>query len=217
MKLWAKKLTMITLAALGAGALSGWGIPWQEPQKEPQRKADVVFWGDSLTARGSWQRLSESLVIENLGMDGETLAGLEERLYQVEALAPRALFLMVGINDLMEGTNHFLERYDGLLSQIEALLPETQVFVQSLLPVREGFWPVPRKERIEQVNRALEELTHRHGMGYLNLYPVLADQDGTLKTEFQLDGLHLTAKGYQAWEEFLIPILGELEVFQGEK
>lgn len=67
------------------------------------------------------------------------------------------------------------------------------------------------------MNRALEELTHRHGMGYLNLYPVLADQDGTLKREFQLDGLHLTAKGYQAWEEFLIPILGELEVFQGEK
>jgi hypothetical protein len=48
-------------------------------RKLPNTEAEIVFAGDSLIAKGPWAELYSS--IKNCGIDGETTAGLFDRLH----------------------------------------------------------------------------------------------------------------------------------------
>ena len=62
--------------------------------------APIVMLGDSLTEAGPWTDLTGCLQIANRGIGGDTTTKLRDRLDEVMALRPRAIFLMIGVNDI---------------------------------------------------------------------------------------------------------------------
>ncbi len=181
-----------------------------EPRGET---ADLVFFGDSLTYRGDWQALSQTLKIANRGIDGDRIAGLEARLDQVVALRPRKLFLLVGINDLSErAPREVCADYAGLLDRLQQAMPETRIYVQSLLPVRTDIRTLPDNRLLEQVNRSIRQMAEERGLEYIDLFFPLLDQSSwQLAYDYQLDGLHLSKEGYAVWQEKVLPFITESE------
>lgn len=176
-----------------------------EPRGET---ADLVFFGDSLTYRGDWQALSQTLKIANRGIDGDRIAGLEARLDQVVALRPRKLFLLVGINDLSErAPREVCADYAGLLDRLQQAMPETRIYVQSLLPVRTDIRTLPDNRLLEQVNRSIRQMAEERGLEYIDLFfPMLDQSSWQLAYDYQLDGLHLSKEGYAVWQERVLPL-----------
>ena len=62
---------------------------------------DVVMLGNSLTEfGGDWNRLLRWRRVRNRGISGDDATGILHRLGQILPGKPKAIFLMVGINDL---------------------------------------------------------------------------------------------------------------------
>ena len=174
--------------------------------------ADVVFYGDSLTAGGSWGEWFPYETCMNLGVVGDTVEGLHSRMDQVELLQPGKCFLMIGINDLNYGAtvDYALGCYQSLLQDLSALHEsmELETYVLSVLPVREGEMAYPTtNQQIRQLNEGIAALAEAHDMTYVDLHSAFADETGMLRAEYSYDGLHLTELGYQAWQELLTPYL----------
>ncbi|HZV20619.1 MAG TPA: GDSL-type esterase/lipase family protein, partial [Hyphomicrobiales bacterium] len=62
--------------------------------------APVVMLGDSLTKRAQWAEITGCPFLANRGIGGDTSAGVLSRLEESLKLRPRAVFLMIGINDI---------------------------------------------------------------------------------------------------------------------
>src|SRR5882672_7029633 len=62
--------------------------------------ASIVMLGDSLTEGAPWRELTGCLSLVNRGIGGDTTTRLRGRLDEVLKLKPRAIFLMIGVNDI---------------------------------------------------------------------------------------------------------------------
>ena len=62
---------------------------------------------------------------------------------------------------------------------------------------------------IQKANAAVEALARRFGAAYLDLNAPLRDENGCLKAEYTLEGIHMYADGYRALLPALLPALRE--------
>ena len=58
-------------------------------------------------------------------------------------------------------------------------------------------------------NKKLQKLAKKHKIEWVDLYSVMADENGDLKAEYTNDGFKLMGKGYSAWAEVLKPIVNK--------
>lgn len=127
------------------------------------------------------------------------------------ASAPRAVYLLLGTNVLTRDTDYsgFLAYYGSMIDMLRAALPNAEVYVQSVTPVRpevsqEENHTGMYRERFCQVNNELAALALEKGCHFLDLWEVLADENGDLRAEYaQPDGYHLRPEGYEAWVQYL--------------
>ncbi len=47
-----------------------------------------------------------------------------------------------------------------------------------------------------EANKAVEELAKKHGFNFINVNEGLTDEEGNLKAEFSMEGLHLWPNAY---------------------
>ena len=165
----------------------------------------VVFLGDSITQGGLWQEWFAGAPVLNRGIDGETSADLLRRVDSA-VHDPLAVFLLIGTNDLTSGValQQITANVRALLAEIDRRAPGTPVVVQSVMPRTPRF-----RDDLRLLNRAYRQLVHGSGdnVDYLDLWPVLADDDGDLRTEYTEDRLHLNGPGYAAWVDVLRPLV----------
>lgn len=132
-------------------------------------------------------------------------------LEALAAYAPRSVYILLGTNVLTQDTDHtsFLNYYSLMVDRIRALLPDADIYIQSITPVRpevsaEANHAGMYAERFMRVNNDLATLAVEKGCFFLNLWEVLADEAGNLKVEYaQPDGYHLLPEGYAAWVSYL--------------
>jgi lysophospholipase L1-like esterase len=167
---------------------------------------DVVFLGDSITDGARWHELFPYLPAKNRGINADTLSGVLHRIGDTLAGHPAALFLLIGTNDLpwfmFHDDANILKTYEAVVSRCKAQSPDSQVFIQSILPRHRRF-----AKRIQTINAQLEALALRCGCTFVNLYPHFAGPNGELRADFTNDNLHLMASGYARWVEILTPYL----------
>lgn len=112
--------------------------------------------------------------------------------------------MLIGINNL----DTMLENYETLITKIQSNLPDTKLFIMSLLPNSKGL--AYRNEQIVENNVVLQNLANTCGCKYINMYDQLLDETtNELNNSYNNDGLHPNAKGYEVMTEFLKPILLE--------
>ena len=58
----------------------------------PERNTDIVFLGDSITARFEWQEYFSDLTVANRGIDSDVTEGVLNRLDTVENQHPKKSF-----------------------------------------------------------------------------------------------------------------------------
>lgn len=178
-------------------------------QRYPVQQGDIVFLGDSITDGGCWEELFPGVPLKNRGINADNTRGVLERLDDILRPQPRAIFLLIGTNDLPWYTylndRAILHTYNQILDRCRALAPDAVVHVQSLLP-RQRIYAA----RILRINAHLETLASRHGYPFINLFPAFADRQGALRADLTNDHLHLMAEGYALWVSILKPYIEQL-------
>lgn len=164
----------------------------------------VLFIGDSIIQAGAWgEWLTASTVVDE-GVGGATSADVVERLPELVEQAPDTVVLLVGTNDLAwhRTTEHIVRNIETIVATFRRDLPDVRILVTSVLPREEAF-----AAQIRDVNRHLWQFAPTAHAGYLDLWPVLAGEDGALLEQYSPDGLHLNEEGYRAWRDALGPAL----------
>jgi len=130
-------------------------------------------------------------------------------------LEPSKIFINIGTNDISSiGTPYKLENllanYNEIMDQIQKTLPECKVYVMAYYPINEKVYlgedniqrNIISKSRtrtnaaIMEANEAIEELAKKHGFNYINVNDGLTDEEGNLKEEYSVDGIHIWPNAY---------------------
>ncbi|HIK33462.1 MAG TPA: GDSL family lipase [Oscillatoriales cyanobacterium M59_W2019_021] len=180
-------------------------------ETDPERL--TILAGDSISLWFPPELLPPGTTWLNQGISGEVSDGLYRRLKLWDDLDPDAVFVMIGINDLLRGTDDgtILDNYWRIVRDIREHHPEAKVVIQSILPHggEEATWEgrdrlleIPN-DRIQDLNRELKSLADAEGAKYLDLFSLFADENGKLHPELTTDGLHLNERGYWVWRSAL--------------
>lgn len=163
--------------------------------KEFPVKADVLMVGDSLTEVAPWTAMFPDIKIGNQGIGWGTTRQLKQRLDLVEAEQPKKVFLLVGINDVLQGVP-LDETIANYSQSVETIATYAKVYVQSTMLTTE-----PRlNEEVSKINEQLSAYCQSSGKcTFINLNVALAP-NGMLEPEFAYDTLHPNALGYKAWQ-----------------
>lgn len=180
------------------------------------RKGEILFTGSSLMEQFPINELlmtnGMEQVIYNRGVGGFTtndmLQHMEEMVFATE---PSRIFINIGTNDI--GSPDYklevlMENYEKIISLIQKRLPAAEINMMAYYPVNEtdklpeGEWGkmmfVTRtNENIHIANDAVEKLAAKMGCRFINVNQGLTDENGKLKKEFTIEGIHMYANGYQ--------------------
>ena len=170
----------------------------------PNDKNEIIFLGDSITDGAEWAELTNNLLAKNRGISGDVTDGVLYRLDEVTESKPAKIFIMIGINDLATGLtiDKIFDNYIKIVNQIKEQSPETDVFIESILPVNDtfpGFKNHTNKtEQVLELNSRLGKLAAEKNYTYVDLFSSFA-LDNKLKKELTEDGLHVNGEGYLLW------------------
>jgi lysophospholipase L1-like esterase len=164
----------------------------------------VVFYGASMTEL--WGKNGTSFFpgkpYVNRGIGGQTTAQMVVRFRQdVIDLHPKAVVILGGTNDVAGNTGPMtpemtednwqsmadLAKANGIRVIFASITPSTD------FPWRRGLKPA---EKIRALNGWLKGYCESHGLTYLDYYSALTNEEGGMKEEFTVDGVHASGKGY---------------------
>ncbi|MEX1079414.1 MAG: GDSL-type esterase/lipase family protein [Homoserinimonas sp.] len=175
-----------------------------EDSAEPH---SIAFVGDSLVREGDWANRLGGDTVQNFGVSGDTTDDVLARLGSIIETRPDEVLLLIGTNDL--GTRHTVEHLvrniESMLIELRRELPESRVLVHSILPRGREF-----AHSIKDANIHLRQFSATVHAQYLDLWPALAQGDGSIDPRFSDDRLHLNDEGYDAWLAELLPALERL-------
>lgn len=171
------------------------------------QKNNIVMLGNSITEGGKdWAAKLGNKKVINRGISGDVATGIYDRLHTILPEHPAKIFLMVGVNDVSHdlSTDSIANMIIRLTERIRRESPQTKLYLQSMLPIREstGRWKrlVGKTEQIPEINARLQAWAKQNHVTYINLF-LLFTEPGThiMRQELTYDGLHLTEKGYEVW------------------
>lgn len=157
--------------------------------------ASAVIMGDSITEGFTvYDILNASSVVATIGVE---LTKLDEELNRAVELNPQYIFLSYGMNDVIATDGNidlFVEQYGTLIDRLKNGLPDTKIFVNSILPVRpEAIDKEPALALISQYNTALQELCDRKQIAYIDNTDLAHDDI------YEEDGIHFKYDFYISW------------------
>src|SRR5690606_31790041 len=146
----------------------------------------------------------------NRGISGDNFYGVYHRLDEVLSSKPAKIFLMIGVNDIKRGTPilNILNNYERIAEKVKKESPETELYFQSVLPVKENIlasiYDRIRNDKIIKLNEGIRVIAKKNGLEYIDLHnEVFSDENGQLKRELTTDGLHLKPASYILWVKYL--------------
>ncbi|MEB3831788.1 GDSL-type esterase/lipase family protein [Phormidium sp. CCY1219] len=178
----------------------------------PNSPNQIVFLGDSLTDSAEWRELLGNPHIINRGIYGDTTTSLLNRIEVVVEGKPRQIFLLIGINDIHREIplKFIVENYQQILATIREKSPETDVVVQSVLPINnQEFTRTMSNETVRELNGQIKALAEQFSYRYIDLFSKFADHRQQLNPKYTEDGVHLNGEGYLNWKEQIVPYLQE--------
>lgn len=149
---------------------------------------------------------------KNRGISGDDTSGILYRIDEIIEGKPKKVFIMCGINDIQKGhpINQAISKYSEILSIISQKSPNTHVYVQSILPINpqkyrlkilpdHPYIHIPDRSEVIRFNKSISKLTLQYRNYQFIDLSSLVNSNGDLCVDFTDDGLHLNAKGMQAW------------------
>lgn len=158
----------------------------------------TVVLGDSLSLWMPSQSLPQDQLWLNQGISGDTTTGILQRLHFFQGTRPQRIYVMAGINDLLQGASDatVVGNLHEIMYRLRQQHPQAEIVVQSILPVGGRV----SNDRIRSINDRVAQLARQEGVLYANLNPYFADGTGAMRRDLTTDGIHLTALGYGLWQ-----------------
>ena len=174
----------------------------------------VVMLGNSLTE--NFECCMHDSRIYNMGISGDFTKGILMRIDQVIKLQPKVVFLMIGINDIIEKVPLMTveKNYIKIVEKLKKEIPDLRLVIQSNLPVynRESLLTGTEEinDLVEKMNQFLESYCKENKIEYLNLYSMYVKND-QMNSDLTNDGIHLTEKGYAIWKAEIEKLIADLD------
>ena len=175
-------------------------------KRDTLRFNQIVFLGNSITEGGKdWNEKFGVVGISNRGISGDSTDGVIARLNEIIHFSPKAIFLLIGINDiyneLTPSTDYVANNILKIIKRINQELPETKIFLQTILPVEKEVY----KDKIIAVNGMIKTFVSKSKFEIIDLYSIFVNKEGIMKKELSYDGVHLNDKGYSVWVDHIKP------------
>lgn len=175
--------------------------------------SDIVFLGDSLTEAFDVKHHFREANVKNRGLSGDTTNEVISRMEEIIRAEPQKLFLMIGINDLLDGEDEvtIFGNIVGILEEFRLRSPETKLFLQSILPVNESvlFSDENINLMIFSLNDSLMKYCKKAGIQFIDLCTLFLNNEGEMDRQCTYDGVHLSADGYQLWAGLISRFINE--------
>lgn len=178
------------------------------------KHGETVFAGSSLMEMFPINKLlaerGDDTVIYNRGIGGCVSRELLEAVdVCVIDLKPSRVFINIGTNDLSDSRipmSELTDNYDKIVTAIENALPEVKIYFMAYYPVNYDAAAEDMKEclrirnngKIAAANAEVKKLAEKHGQRYIDINKNLKDEQGRLKAEYTIEGLHINEEGYRA-------------------
>ncbi len=183
-------------------------------KKNPLKFNQIIFLGNSITAEGgNWAEKLNYTNIRNRGIAGDVTDGVLARIDEIIYFKSKAVFLLIGINDLwnfspgIPSTKYISNNILKIAKEIKKESPETQVYVQTILPTAKSIFV----ESIKKINNTIKSKSSKFNFTVIDLHSHFENNDGLIKKELTTDGIHLNSKGYQVWIEIVRPLISSLK------
>lgn len=164
------------------------------------RRYTIVMLGDSLTAGGRWNELLGRDDVANRGIGSDQLVKFADRLDQVFAVQPKAVFVLGGINDIRDARASIDTIVAAYRLLIDAIWARGAIPVVQTLPLTHI---AALNRQVEKLNDALKATAREAKAEVLDLAPLLS-KDGMIVPEYTTDGVHLSTEGYRIWRDALL-------------
>lgn len=180
---------------------------WRERREEWMRgkltdQGAVVFFGDSITQ--GWSTLAEDfpeLKTANRGISGDTARGLRGRMQgDVIDLHPRAVSILIGTNDLDQGTppEVVAENLKAIVDALHKADPAMPIVINKVMP--RGAKPNLFPESIVKLNGLYEQaFSGDEKITFCDAWSLFDDGAGQSKKDEFPDMLHPNGAGYAKW------------------
>lgn len=185
------------------------------------KKGQIVFAGSSLMEMFPVEKLLRErgvdVTVYNRGIGGYVTRELLENLdVCVTDLQPRRVFINIGTNDLSDASislEELMGRYDEIITAIEQCVPDVEILLMAYYPINydaaaDFMKPcllIRTNEKINAANVLVEQLARKHGQKYIDVNRALKDEQGRLKAEYTIEGMHIKEEGYRAIMDDLTP------------
>lgn len=178
-------------------------------EKEPITTGKILFLGNSITEGGNWAQLTGDNTVINRGIGGDITFGMLKRLDDVIKRKPSKIFLLIGINDIAKDLPDAViaDNCRKIIRRLKAGSPSTVIYLQSVLPVNPSYPNFPqhydKEDHIIRVNTLYRQVAEELKCKFVNLFPLFLNDQQRLDAKLTGDGLHLNAKGYEIWVNYL--------------
>lgn len=169
---------------------------------------NTVFMGDSLT-----ESLSEFEILDSYNVisnKGDTVVKAMKNIDTLQGINPKNLVLLYGMNDVIEfdinlsgqDSNTFKEKYIELVNSIKTVLPKTNIYLISPLPVMANAVYTNYRltnENLSEFRLKVSEVANATGSTYVDLTSIITEKDYL----HEQDGIHYKYDFYPLLLDYL--------------
>ena len=117
------------------------------------------------------------------------------------------IYIMIGINELGNGTvSDFADKYKENLETIRSLQQDARIIILGIMYVTKEYSDssdVYNNDNINAKNAAIASFANGTDIFYLDMNPAVVDENMALREDISFDGVHLIAKYYYLWTDFM--------------
>lgn len=169
---------------------------------------NTFFMGDSST-----EALSEFDILDSYNVicnKGDTVVKAMQNIEKLQGINPKNLVLFYGMNDVIEfdsnlsgkDSNAFKEKYIELINSIKEILPRTNIYLISPLPVMANAVDTNYRltnENLNEFRLKVNEVATATGTTYIDLASIVSGKDYLHES----DGIHYKYDFYPLWLDYL--------------
>ncbi len=189
------------------------------PKTQAPDPNKIVLMGDSITS--SWSGYSPEFFLNNSylinkGVSGETTPQMLNRFEaDVLNLAPEAVIILAGINDIAQNTGYISvsETFANIINMAEiANSHDITPVLCSVLPAYKIAWrpEIMSADLVVELNDKLKNYCTENNTIYVDYFSSMVGEKKELRPELTYDGIHPDKNGYTIMEGVLLDLLKKI-------
>ena len=197
------------------GLTGAYGMRLTHFAQFPVEADDILMFGDEVQHGGEMKELLGNPHVKSRGAGwgypGPNITTLQKYVDGMLTgrstnAQPAKIFIYAGTADLNDGTTvaTAATNYEALVQAIKAKAPQTQIYIESLLPNSSASTST---SKYVPFNDSLKNIAARQGATYIDIYTPLSESNVGKSELFQ--GNYLNGLGYAALAEVLAPYVGD--------